>query len=203
MGYYSAYQLGDFFLSDETSRSIFLPLWINFNYFFKSSYSESNLKYLDIENFSFDTQSVNKRIKFKILNLLVNNKTIAFRHLLHWANVELVNHNTSYRFQVNCPSISGLKFVATKPIDNCSITELEVTTNWAIKLINLRFFLLNQPTLQFTDISYSFVGEYDVFEDTHVGKVKVDGIVENNDIKFRNVSLVLHKNNQEIEYKVI
>lgn len=203
MSFYLSYQLLNFIDSDNEKKHIFLPLWIDFNYFFKSKYSLSNLSILDIDNLTIDEGLLDNRIKFKVYNLLINNKILNTTDALRWKSIHLTQSDMCYKFQVNCPSVSGLKFVAHKDNEDKSMKNLDISVQRAIKLMDFKFFLLNQPIIETSDLSYTFKGEYALDSLGNVGNVKVNGIIERNNVMFESVVVTVDNQGKCFEYKVI
>lgn len=208
MAFYLGYQLVCFMKSKETSKSIFLPLWINFNLLFKNKYNLQSLKYVDEVDLEQLQNTFNKRVHFKILNLLVNNKIVGNNGFMNWNHIDVHLDASKYYFQMNCPTVSGIQILATKgvpEIDNLTDTrDLTVDYSWSIKLFDLNLFLLNQPAIEFHGISYKFNSHFTLIDfrtNSLIGWVTIDGTIENNNIMFENVVLKLDSKNYE--YKVL
>lgn len=243
MSFYLTFQILKFSKSSSERKLVFLPLFINLNYF---GYNIESLRYVDSSN---DLLDLKKRLDFKLKNCIVNFK------LLNLKEFKTVENDLDFRLYLNRPTISGLEVIMSHSKDHDLdsnnkfkgfsilgfndeltgsnndnennenndndhkgqltrhkiITSIDGDTNkanmnidftWSIKFFNFNTnFLLNQPPItQETDYRIQFNGESGIFDLKHIGKIKFNGIIEGNDIKFEN--LLVEIENDRV-YKVI
>lgn len=229
MSFYLTFQMFKFINDDQDPnhrKSIFLPLWAHINWIYCKQYSMDQWSYLNSTLLPQDTeQMLNKfssRIRFKLFNLLDNNKIILNQQLLNTNCLTLHTNPLRYNFKILTPYISGLEFVTTKPSKEQSLNQKpplgnylisyknhDIYCGWSLQVIdfnNVQTFLLNQPQLNFhNQVSFQFEGKYDVNDNSKSGYIKFEGSVDGNNtnITFTKVSLVLYHHDKLFQYQLM
>lgn len=108
MSFYLTFQILKFSKSSDVRKLVFLPLFINYNYF---GYDIKSLKYVDK---SIDLLDLRKRLEFKLKNCIVNFK------LLNLKEFKTVENDLKFRLFLNRPTISGLEVIMSHVKDGQS-----------------------------------------------------------------------------------
>lgn len=198
MSFYLTLNVYKFIYNDSPSKSIFIPLWFNGNYLWKSHYNYPHqLKYFNYQQDILDLNHLKQRVKFKILANILNNKLLNGR-LSNPVNLQETDFHLC--FYANYPQVSGLNLDLTKDTTNDNFNWY---LNWSIKLLDPNILFLNSspPIHCPQNLNFVITGNFNLV-DHDSGMVEYKGVVDNENIKFEYINLKLNDGGKEVVFNV-